>query len=1571
MGYSLLSILLLVVITLWLLSMEKYQNILVKRVTKFLSEKLHTRVEIAHVKFSFFNNFNLEGVYIEDDKKDTLAYIGKLSVRSTDLLSAYWNDKTPVIKHLEAENAFVYMNRTKDSVWNYDFLSAAFGSNNKDTIKKELTTPEKKSEPDALLDLKKLTLKNVKFYMDDAWAGRDMRFDVGSLDLDVDLFDLPKKVVEINNIAIDGTNVLVKEYTGGEPSDTTPSDTTKWGTPFNPDHFALALKKLSLTNSNFLFQGGDVKSRDGEFDPQNLYFKNINIALDNTKIIADTIFSDILKLEVEERSGLKVKELTAKLKLSQVQAQLSEMKLVTNNSVLQDHYEMRYKNFHDFKEYITNVEMIARLKNSSISSTDIGYFANILNKYPIVINVNGEVNGTVDNLTMSNLSLSTSNTFFAGNAYIKGLPDIDNTIFNADIVKFISSGNDLNKLIPQTRVDAIAWKELKRIEFTGNYFGKVDDFHTKGNLQTTLGNAYVDLDMNLKPKNPVYAGEIRTENFYLGKLIRQGTIGHISMNGKINGSGFDLNSLNTKLNASVAKIEIDNILYQNLTVNGIISKKKFDGIFVSQDPNLAFNFNGVLDISGKEPSLNFSSRIIRFDLQKLGITKESTVISCLASLNFRGGNIDNFLGEASLRNIVLNTKDKTLLVDSVNLNSAYINNEKLIQLKSSIADAEIKGKFNISELSSAFQLYLCHYLPHYINKPNKIINEQFSYTFNVKDADGILEIFMPKLKEINGTNITGSMNTYEKKFSMDAYIPNIAYDNMKVREMYIVSAGDFSSFDMNVNSKDFMYNNETVIPSFQINTTMAQDTAELEINTQSINELLGSASVKLKGTAMNDRLYVNLLPSNISLKQDKWQLYSNSEIVMGDKDIVINGLIAENGAQKITINTARNTTNDLITDIENIDLESISQYAGLVSPQYYGRISGKVTVKDFMNNPDVHAKIFSVNEIRLDRDTVGMVTLEASYNIKNEIISIDKNTAINRNNDLTYVRGEVNLKEGTINLDAAMNNTEIGFINQFVADYIQNLKGKLTGNVSVKGKLKDPTISGDMKLRDAAVKVIMLGTTFRINEAKFRFNNQKIELDDVEILDERDGSYTGILKGNITHKNFTHFYLNLNLKSNDFLCLNTREWESDLFYGYVHAKVNMQIRGELNDLVMDIDAKPLQGSAFYLPLGSTGDASKFEYVKFLEIGRKQEEELVKGNNYLRLTMNIEATPNIETIIVMDPNTGEEIRAKGNGDLKLIVDLGNTMEMYGNYVITEGQYLFKFRGIVNREFTIEEGSRISWTGDALGANMNVNAIYEVPKKLALYPLVTTQMDDADLQEAKRTYRTLVPLTLRGSLSQPDIKFDIMQPDNKSMGTAGYTKLQQIRNDEKELFNQAGVLLLLGDFKASTGVSQSTYSQGAVSTVSDLVGTAVSSEITNQFQNITGLKNISLNLGYQNLSNDLNTANSNRNQFSFNVSANLLKDRVVVDFGNSVDVGKDATGNTTSNFNGDFKAQFLITPDGRFRANAYRTNNVDIGGSPYTRGGVGLSYKKIFNSFGDLLSSKRKTKKVPVTDSLNKI
>lgn len=101
------------------------------------------------------------------------------------------------------------------------------------------------------------------------------------------------------------------------------------------------------------------------------------------------------------------------------------------------------------------------------------------------------------------------------------------------------------------------------------------------------------------------------------------------------------------------------------------------------------------------------------------------------------------------------------------------------------------------------------------------------------------------------------------------------------------------------------------------------------------------------------------------------------------------------------------------------------------------------------------------------------------------------------------------------------------------------------------------------------------------------------------------------MKGYITHDNFTNLFLNFNIKSNDLLCLNTKEYDNELFYGYVPAKINVDLAGELNDINVDMDVKPLKGSKFFLPINSKGDASTYEFVHYKQFGRNQKNKIIR------------------------------------------------------------------------------------------------------------------------------------------------------------------------------------------------------------------------------------------------------------------------------------------------------------------------------------------------------------------------
>jgi hypothetical protein len=52
------------------------QNWVARQVTNKLSRDLQSRISIKHVDIDFFNYMNLEGVLVEDQKRDTLLAAG-------------------------------------------------------------------------------------------------------------------------------------------------------------------------------------------------------------------------------------------------------------------------------------------------------------------------------------------------------------------------------------------------------------------------------------------------------------------------------------------------------------------------------------------------------------------------------------------------------------------------------------------------------------------------------------------------------------------------------------------------------------------------------------------------------------------------------------------------------------------------------------------------------------------------------------------------------------------------------------------------------------------------------------------------------------------------------------------------------------------------------------------------------------------------------------------------------------------------------------------------------------------------------------------------------------------------------------------------------------------------------------------------------------------------------------------------------------------------------------------------------------------------------------------------------
>jgi translocation and assembly module TamB len=200
-----ISFVLLFVIIAVLIQIPAVQNKIVQYATSFVSNKTHTKVDIRKISISFPKSVVIEGLYLEDIKKDTLIYAGKAKVNIA--LYDLFQSKI-AISSFELDDVNLNLHNTvKDSLFNYNFLLNAFG----DTaiqVKTDTLTVSKWT-----FSIKDVKMKNIRLRYDDEYGGMDVNVSLQNLKLQMEKLDLENSVYKIDELLIAGStaNLLIKE----------------------------------------------------------------------------------------------------------------------------------------------------------------------------------------------------------------------------------------------------------------------------------------------------------------------------------------------------------------------------------------------------------------------------------------------------------------------------------------------------------------------------------------------------------------------------------------------------------------------------------------------------------------------------------------------------------------------------------------------------------------------------------------------------------------------------------------------------------------------------------------------------------------------------------------------------------------------------------------------------------------------------------------------------------------------------------------------------------------------------------------------------------------------------------------------------------------------------------------------------------------------------------------------------------------------------------------------------------------------------------------------------------------
>ena len=634
---------------LWILvNTNSFQNWIVNKVAVKLSKDLNAKVSIRHVDFELFNKMLLEGTLVRDKKNDTLLYAETAKVNITDW---FFLKDNITLKYVALDDAIIHLNRN-DSIWNYQFLVDYFSS------------PKKKTDTSKnviQLDLKKVELTRVKIWKKDEWAGQNMLVSFNKLNFTTDVFDTKNKTIKINEITLDHPLYAEYNYKGIRPkrikSLISPAVQTS-GLQWNEDDWLIVINNIKIKDGGFTIERDNGKVPDlNLFDEGHIIASAINGDLKNVRVEKDT-FTANANLTAKDRSGFEIKKLTTAYKFTPQQMEFNNLDLITNRSHVKNYFIMRFTDFNkDMGNFEKAVTLEANFAGSEISSDDISYFAPALKKWKRNFFINGNVTGSIDNLSGKKMLIrSGSNSYFDGDFYIRGLPYADETYINLLSNDLRTSFNELTTIIPSLKnITSPNLSALGNIRFKGNFTGFLNDFITSGTLNTNLGTIITNLRMRFPDSSPsTYSGKVVTNNFQLGRFIGDNNIGNISFNGNINGKGFTAGNMDISLDGNIRQFQFNKYGYQNIVANGNFKNNVFKGAVSVNDPNVKIdNLNGTINFNTNVPQYNFDATVAKLNLKNIGLTNDDFSLTGRFNLNFSGSNIDNFLGAAKISSATL------------------------------------------------------------------------------------------------------------------------------------------------------------------------------------------------------------------------------------------------------------------------------------------------------------------------------------------------------------------------------------------------------------------------------------------------------------------------------------------------------------------------------------------------------------------------------------------------------------------------------------------------------------------------------------------------------------------------------------------------------------------------------------------------------------------------------------------------------------------------------------------------------------------------------------------------------
>jgi hypothetical protein len=1393
----------------------------------------------------------------------------------------------------------------------------------------------------------------------------------GDILIDIKNFDFKHKKLRLDKITLrNTTSKLIKYKTDSIYNyqylinyfNTGVTDTTskiEWDVKFGD---------LYLENVAFVYRNEKyVTPVNSNINFDNIWLKHTFGKISEFKLNKDTIALQVNGLRTVEQSGFRLSHLSTKVKISDHRLLCEKLYLKTPRTVIKGKVDFIYTAWGDYSDFINKIKLNSVLEDSTyVSFKDIACFTSELNGLNETVRLSGEVKGFVSDMTLKNIKFSYGKySRFNGNLTLSGMPDLKTMYLHFDAKELSSNYLDIirvpdypfNEHKKITLPDEV--KRLGTVSYKGKFDGFINDFTTYGKFTTALGKVNTELSIKLsnKKEDISYGGKISTENFNLGTLLGRNDFNALTINTKIKGKGIDVKNLNAEFEGEIQKINYNTYNYKNIHLTGRISNALFNGLLVSKDPNADFDFNGTVNFKNKIPEMDFISTINKLDLNELHFTNknDSGILSSQIFLKVSGDNIDNLTGQVNFDNTIYKTKTRTFKLSTFNILMEQHTADKKIRLSTEYLNAAVYGHYSINNLKPAFESFLYRYYPTFFRKPIKErkFPDELSLQVKIKKFKTINELFLPDLMISPGSIIDANFNASEHKFNIQLNASKIDYKSMSINDLVLIVNENHNTVLAEASGKSIRLADSMSIENFNINLNSVDKDSKYSIDWDNLKSPANKGEIK--GTFIYNNLYSDLINEKLSvtLNDSTWNSTSSGKIRIDTSgSLSIDSLFIANKEQSINVKgtLSQKQGDSLLISANSVVLEQFNRLLQIVKLKLEGKLNGEITLSNVNHNFAFNGDL-DLTHLKINDNSVGELLVRTTYHNSEKFISLNGFTSLGipdengeQSKNITF-RGSYFLEKNdeSIDIDFAAKPANLRLLNPFLEGIINIKNGFVNGGGKIHGTPSNIKIDGKFRLFNSEIKVDYTNVTYNIT-GDIEILPDQIRFSDLLMREKGTKSAPqGTINGNIFHSNFSKMKIDYDISYSNMLILNTTEKENKSFYGKIYGTGNVGIYGFLNNLNMKIVNTSNKFSKFYLPLDGPAEIGESDFIQFIkkDTASVKKEPALSGFN---LEMLLHATPDAQAQIIIDKAAGDVLNVQGQGDLNLTVNTLGKFEMEGDYIITDGDYLFTLQNVINKKFEIEAGSSISWSGNPTGAEIDVTASYR--QRASVGPL---------LNDTTSSYKGRTPvdckLLITGKLFTPNINFNIDFPNINANDKA---RINNVLSDDAELNRQVFSFLLFRTFVTplvyNTNGGGVTAGGAAASTGSELLSNRVSEFLNTYFGTLTGIRDLQLGLNYRPGTQTTGEA------VDLALSKQFLDNKVSVD--GNFGVNNNNSNTTTRNPNGligDVNVDYKLSQDGRFRLKGFNKSNdnsqIALMGGPYTQG-VGFFYRMEFETLGSL-------------------